>query len=144
MSGHDVVERVLGALNAHDLNGLVACFADDYVNETPVHPRRGFVGSAQVRRNWSRIFAGVPDIRARVPRLAVDGRAVWTEWEMSGTRTDGAAFLMRGVVVFTVADDTIASARFFLEPVEELSGDVDAATHRLVDEGSARGGKDSS
>ena len=76
--------------------------------------------------------------------MAVDGRVVWTEWEMSGTRTDGAAFLMRGVLIFTVAGDTIASVRLFLEPVEELSGDVDEAARRLVGEVSARGGKDSS
>ena len=39
-----VLQRLLVALNAHDLDALVACFADDYVNETPAHPRRGFRG----------------------------------------------------------------------------------------------------
>ncbi len=34
------VERLLQATNAHDLERLVACFADDYRNETPVHPAR--------------------------------------------------------------------------------------------------------
>lgn len=127
-----VLQRLLVAVNAHDLDGLVACFADDYVNETPAHPKRGFRGGAQVRTNWTQIFAGVPDLRARVPRSAVDGGTLWTEWDISGTRTDGTAFLMRGVVIFSVTDHAITSARFYLEPVEETSGDVDAHTRRVV------------
>src|SRR5215218_10143507 len=37
-----VVERLLEAVNAHDLEAMVALFADDYQNETPAHPQRGF------------------------------------------------------------------------------------------------------
>jgi ketosteroid isomerase-like protein len=128
----EVLERLLGAVNAHDLDGLVSCFADDYLNETPAHPQRGFQGSDQVRTNWAQIFAGVPDLRALVPRTAVDGDTVWTEWDISGTRPDGTAFLMRGVVVFGVTGAWITSARFYLEPVEKTSGDVDVHTRRVV------------
>jgi hypothetical protein len=85
-----------------------------------------------VRQNWSQIFAGVPDLRARLPRMAVDGDTVWTEWDMAGTRSDGAAFLMRGVSIFGVADGRLAWVRFYLEPVEETSGDVNAHTSRVV------------
>jgi hypothetical protein len=46
---------------------------------------------------------------------------------------------MRGVIVFGVGGDRIASARFFLEPVEETSGDVDAHTARVA--GTAAGGE---
>jgi ketosteroid isomerase-like protein len=127
-----VVERLLEAVNAHDLEAMVACFADDYRNETPAHPQRGFRGRGQVRRNWTQIFAGVPDLRARLPRMTVEGDTVWTEWDISGTRGDGAAFLMRGVVIFGVTDASITSARFYLEPVEQTSGDVDAHTNRVV------------
>jgi ketosteroid isomerase-like protein len=133
-----VVERLMQAVNAHDLEAMVACFADDYLNETPAHPRRGFRGNEQVRRNWTQILAGVPDLRASVPRMAVDGDAVWTEWDMSGTRRDGGAHAMRGVVIFRVAGDVIASARFYLEPVEETSGDADAAVGRLMGTGASR------
>jgi ketosteroid isomerase-like protein len=137
-----VLQRLLSSLNTHDLEALVACFADDYVNETPVHPQRSFRGSAQVRTNWSQIFTGVPDVSARVTRATVDGDALWTEWEMSGTRNDGDAFLMRGMVLFGVTDDAIHSARFYLEPVEETSGDVDIHTRRVV--GAAASSKETS
>ena len=127
-----VLQRLLAALNAHKLDALVACFADDYVNETPAHPQRGFRGNSQVRTNWTQLFAGVPDLRALVSRTAVDGETLWTEWDISGSRPDGAAFLMRGVVIFGMADNAIASARFYLEPVEETSGDVDVHTRRVL------------
>jgi len=127
-----VLERLVAAVNAHDLDALVSCFAVDYVNETPAHPQRGFRGNDQVRRNWTHLFAGVPDIRACVPRSAVDGDTLWAEWELSGTRTDGAAFLLRGVVIFAVRSAKMASARFYLEPVEDTSGDVAAHTRRVA------------
>jgi hypothetical protein len=39
---------------------------------------------------------------------------------------------MRGVVIFGVTNAAITSARFYLEPVEQASGDVNAHTHRVV------------
>lgn len=128
-----VIDRLAQAVNRHDLEGLVSCFADDYVNETPVHPRRAFIGNEQVRTNWTQIFAGVPNIEAAVLRRAESDDRVWTEWEMSGTRSeDHGLFLMRGVVIFGIRGDVISSARFYLEQVEEAGGDVDAHTRRVV------------
>ncbi|HEX5090024.1 MAG TPA: nuclear transport factor 2 family protein [Nocardioides sp.] len=128
----EVVERLVEATNTHDIDTLVACFAADYVNETPAHPLRGFRGRDQVRRNWTSIFAGVPNITARVTASAVDGNMAWTEWEMSGTRRDGSAHAMAGVIIFGVDHDRIVSARFYLEPVEVTSGNVDAAVARAL------------
>ncbi|MDP8961363.1 MAG: nuclear transport factor 2 family protein [Actinomycetota bacterium] len=127
-----VLDRLLAAINAHELEAMVSCFAEDYTNETPVHPPRGFRGQEQVRTNWSQIFAAVPNIHARVVRSSVDRDTLWTEWDITGDRVDGAPFLMRGVVIFGVAGDTIASARFYLEPVEDTSGDVNAHTRRVT------------
>ncbi len=132
-SSRAVIDRLLKATNEHDLDCLIGCFARDYVNETPVHPLRGFSGSDQVRLNWRQIFGAVPDLVAEVVGLIeVTGSAdnegtVWTEWQMSGARVDGTAHLMRGVIIFSVKDDWISAARFYLEPVETSSGDVNAA-----------------
>ena len=127
-----MVHRLEQATNDHDLDALVDCFSDDYVNETPAHPARGFRGREQVRANWRQIFAGVPDLRARVRCTAVDGATVWSEWEMSGTRRDGAAHLMRGVVIFDVENGRATAARFYLEPVDHGDGDVNAAVRAAV------------
>lgn len=127
-----MVDRLLQATNDHDLDALVACFAEEYENQTPAHPARGFVGRGQVRRNWEQIFAFVPDLRTEVKRSAVDGDVVWSEWEMMGTRRDGSAHLMRGVVIFGVRDGVAQWARFYLEPVDLSSGSVDDAVREHV------------
>ncbi|HZC69586.1 MAG TPA: nuclear transport factor 2 family protein [Jatrophihabitans sp.] len=125
-----VIDQLIAATNAHDIDALVGCFASDYVNETPAHPPRGFHGRDQVRRNWTTIFGAVPDIAAKVIASAVEDDQAWTEWEMTGTRADGTPHAMAGVIIFRVADEQIVSARFYLEPVESATGDVTAAVHR--------------
>jgi hypothetical protein len=127
------LDRLVQAVNIHDLQALVGCFAEDYVNHTPAHPARGFVGRDQVRSNWARIFAAVPDVRASILRFASDGPSVWSEWELSGTRVDASQFLMRGVLIFEVpARTSITAATFYLEPVEHLSGTADQAVRRVT------------
>ena len=132
VDGLSVVERLVAATNGHDLDGLVGCFAADYVNETPAHPPRGFRGREQVEVNWTAIFAAVPDITTRVIASVVDGELIWTEWEMTGTRVDGNRHAMAGVIIFRVVGDEIVAARFYLEPVESSSGDANAALSRLA------------
>jgi ketosteroid isomerase-like protein len=126
------IDRLVRATNDHDLDALVSCFAEDYENQTPVHPSRGFRGREQVRRNWEQMFAFVPDLRAEVTRSTVDGDVVWTEWEMTGTRRDGSAHCMRGVVIFGVGDGVAQWARFYLEPVDLSDLTVDDALREQV------------
>jgi ketosteroid isomerase-like protein len=127
------LERLRRATNAHDIDALVACFAPEYRNETPVHPERSFTGRDQVRSNWEQIFAAIPDVTTEVVRSSVDGDTIWSEWEHRGTRPDGSQHVMRGVVIFGVQDGLAAWARFYLEPVQEGGGGVDAAVRRQVD-----------
>jgi ketosteroid isomerase-like protein len=122
-----LVHRLTEAINARDLEAMVACFAPDYRNETPVHPSRGFTGRDQVRRNWEQIFAFIPNLTAEILRLAVHDDVVWTEMEHRGTRRDGSPHLMRGVAIFGVRDSKAAWVRFYLEPVDEDDIDVDEA-----------------
>jgi len=122
-----VIDRLVEVTNAHDLEGLVGCFAPAYVNETPAHPARGFSGRDQVRRNWEQIFAAVPDVVATVRSSVVDDDAVWSEWTMSGTRADGSRHRMAGVIIFRVSGSEICSARFYLEPLDDGGAGVDEA-----------------
>lgn len=115
------------ATNDHDVDALVACFAPDYHNETPVHPARGFRGAEQVRKNWTQMFAAMPDLSARVLRTATVGDTVWSEWEMDGTRPDGTAHAMRGVILFGVQDGRAAWARFYLEPLDRSASGIGEA-----------------
>ena len=68
----------------------------------------------------------------RVLRGCCDGDVVWSEWEMAGTRRDGTAHQMAGVVVFGVRDGTFAWARFYLEPVRPGGADVNEVLRQRV------------
>jgi ketosteroid isomerase-like protein len=133
-----LIQRLLAATNAHDVEAVVACFSTSYRNETPAHPARSFDGPDQVRRNWEQIFAFVPDLTADVLRVAVDGDTVWSEWEHRGTRADGSAHLLRGVVILGVTDSMADWARFYLEPVDTDDSDINAAVQRQVATGGRR------
>jgi hypothetical protein len=109
----------------------VACFAPDYRAEMPVHPDRGFTGRAQVRTNWEQILAFVPDLTVQVQRCTVDGATAWTEWEFDGTRRDGTRSLMRGVIIFEIAEGPAVTARLYLEPVQN-DGEINDAVRREV------------
>jgi len=122
----ETMRRLGAAMNAHDLDAFVACFAPDYDSEQPAHPSRAFRGSEQVRKNWEGVFAGVPDFAAELLAEAVtDDGVELGEWHWHGTHIDGAPFEMRGVVVAGRRDDQIAWARLYVEPVEQGGADID-------------------
>jgi hypothetical protein len=52
---------------------------------------------------------------------------------MGGTRRDGVAQLLRGVILFGTADDQLTWCRFYLEPVDEAADGVDAAVSRIAE-----------
>ena len=133
------VRRMLAAANRHDLEALVSEFAEDYRNTTPVHPARSFTGSAQVRKNWTALFAGLPDLTLTVHDAATGPNGkLWMEWSNLGTRPDGSVQRAAGVAIFTLRDDKIGAAQFYLEPVDHDSGDVNEAIREAV-QGAAGG-----
>ena len=122
----EIMNRLLSAMNAHDLDVFVACFAADYVSEQPAHPSRSFRGRDQVRKNWEGVFAGVPDFTAELVLTAVTAEGVEIgEWRWQGTHTDGSAFGMHGVIVAGIERAEIAWARLYMEPIEQGGADID-------------------
>ena len=133
------IERLRSAINAHDLEAMVACFAADCVSEHPCHPDRSFTGADQVRRNWTQILGGVPDLHATLVSSRPDGERVWCEWEWAGTRRDGVPHLMRGTTITIVNQEgLIENTRFYMEPVLRDGIGVDAQIHQAM-QGSAAG-----
>jgi len=86
-----VVERLLEAMNRHDLDAMVECFREDYRSEQPLHPERHFLGREQVRKNWGLMFDEVPDLKADLLRSTTSDDQAWTEWRMHGAKLDGGA-----------------------------------------------------
>jgi hypothetical protein len=117
------MKRVGQAINNHDLDALAECFDPDYQSEFPAHLDRAFRGHASLRRNWTQIFASVPDIQAPLVRAVVDGESVWTEWDWKGTRVDGEMFHHRGVTIQTIPQDRITRTWLYIEPVQNIGPD---------------------
>jgi hypothetical protein len=105
-------------MNARDAEAFAACVAADYNSRQPAHPARAFIGRDQVLRNWTAVFAGVPDFRARLLAHAVSEDVEFGEWHWHGTHLDGSVFEMRGATVFGVADDMVQWGRLYMEPID--------------------------
>ena len=123
----EVIERMAEALNRHDLEAFVGCFAPNYRSEQPAHPNRGFGGREQVRKNWSGMFESFPDFEAQLLRHAADERVVWGEWRWRASGLD-----MAGVTVMGVEGDRVVWARLYMEPVEENGQDIDEAMRTIT------------
>lgn len=134
-----VVERLHKAMNEHELEDFLAFFDSEYRSEQPVHPDRTFVGIDQVRKNWSTLFAAIPDFHAELLRSTTDGEAAWSEWIWTGTHTDGRRVHLRGVTIFGVREGRITWGRLYMEPVNTTAEGIDAAVARMA--GSSRVGE---
>ena len=122
----DVLDRLVSAVNDHDLDRLVSCFAEDYRLTDPVHPARSFEGAVQVRRNWSTMFAAVPDVQLEVQDRAATESGFWLEATQVGTRHDGVRLKTQTVFVAKVDGGLIRSAHMYAAPVEEGGPGIDA------------------
>ena len=127
----EVMNRLVSAVNGHDLEASAGLFDADYRSSQPAHPGRSFTGREQMRANWAAMFAGIPDFRAELLRSVDDGQTTWSEWHWSGTRTDGQAFEMRGVTLFEIADEVIVAGRLYLEDVERDLIGIDEVVETL-------------
>jgi limonene-1,2-epoxide hydrolase len=127
----DVMDRLAGAMNAHDLDAVAGLIREDYRSEQPAHPGRAFTGRAQMLANWGAMLAGIPDFRAGICRSVREGEMAWTEWRWPGTRSDGQAFEMRGVTLFEVADDQVVAGRLYMEDVERDVAGIEQAVEAL-------------
>ena len=122
----EVIDRLVVAMNAHDLDAVAGFIHEDYRSEQPAHPDRAFIGSEQVRENWTGVFAGVPDFHAGLVLLSATADGVEIgEWHWSGTHADGASFEMRGMTLLAIENDRIAWGRLYMEPVEHDGRDID-------------------
>jgi ketosteroid isomerase-like protein len=128
-----VAERLDEALNAHDIEAFIDCFAQDYDSEQPAHPDRAFRGREQARQNWSAIFAGVRDFTSELVRADAVGDTEWSEWRWHGTQEDGSKLEMAGVIVSGIEDGRLAWARLYVEPVEQGAG-IEAAVRDMTGE----------
>jgi ketosteroid isomerase-like protein len=111
-----ILEAVTAAFDRHDLDGIMAHFADDAVFEAP----RGtepwgtrFEGKDEVRRGFALRFSGIPDVHYTGDAHFVDGDRGASEWTLSGTTTDGQRMEVRGCDLWTFRDGQIVKKDSF-------------------------------
>lgn len=105
-----MLKAIATAFDQHDLEGIMARFADDAVFDGP----RGadawgtrFVGAEAVRDAFAARFSGIPDVRYRDDEHFVDGDRGASEWTLSGTMADGTRIEVRGCDLWTLRDGKV-------------------------------------
>jgi ketosteroid isomerase-like protein len=110
------LQAIAAAFDAHDLDAIMAHFADDAVFEGP----RGseswgtrFVGAAAVRQAFGARFEHIPDIRYQDDDHFVDGDRGASEWTLSGTTIEGEHVEVRGCDLWTFRDGKVTKKDSF-------------------------------
>jgi ketosteroid isomerase-like protein len=104
----EVLRQVMDGFNAHDVDAILAHFADDCVFESPRGPERWgrrFIGKDEVRRGLAARFEGMPDVSyTDDDHFACGSRGV-SEWTISGSTLDGERIEVRGCDLWTFGED---------------------------------------
>lgn len=111
----------LDAFNAHDLEAIMAFFADDCVFQMPRGPAPGgrvLVGKEEVREGIRSRLEGIPDVHYGDERHWVCGDRGVSEWTIRGTTRTGERIEVRGCDLFEFADGRIARKDSFWKIVD--------------------------
>jgi steroid delta-isomerase-like uncharacterized protein len=116
-----MLREVLDAFNRHDLEAIMAAFAEDAVFESPRGPDpwgTRFEGKAEVRRGLAARFEGIPDVHYGDDRHFVAGDRGASEWTLTGTTTDGVRLEVRGCDLWEFLDGRIVRKDSYWKLVE--------------------------
>lgn len=96
-----IVDDVLDALNAHDLERFVACYAPDATIEDG-YDRVGARGHAELRERYAEMFAQHPELHVRALARIEEGEFVVQHEQVTGRgepRRHVAVYLVRGGMI---------------------------------------------
>ena len=110
MTHHDteLLESLLAAFNAHDLDAVMRFFSEDCVLETPrgEHPwGTRFEGQDGVRAGLAERFRGLPDVHYGEDEHWLCGNHGVSRWLLTGTTQDGRRVRVRGCDLLDLAPD---------------------------------------
>jgi steroid delta-isomerase-like uncharacterized protein len=119
----ETLAAVLDGFNRHDLDAILAHFADDAVFESPRGPDpwgTRYVGKDAVREGLATRFEGIPDVHYGDDRhfVSEDGARGVSEWTLTGTTLDGQRLEVRGCDLWTLAEGRIVVKDSFWKRVE--------------------------
>ncbi|HEX9564556.1 MAG TPA: nuclear transport factor 2 family protein [Gemmatimonadaceae bacterium] len=117
----ELLKGFLDAFNRHDLDAIMAYFADDCVFYMPrgAGPRGDrYAGKLAVRAGLAKRFEGIPDVHYGEDRhWACDDFGV-SEWTLTGTSVSGQHFEVRGVDLLEFVEGRITRKDSFWKIVE--------------------------
>jgi hypothetical protein len=103
----DVVDRVLAALNARDLDGFIACYTADATIENG-HDRVAARGHEELRSRYGKMFERHPELHVRPGWRSSVGDFVVQEETVTGRDGDE-----RHIAVYLLEEGRIARERLF-------------------------------
>ena len=97
------------AINAHDVDGVLACFAEDCVFED-VAVEAVCHGTGELRRMLEYMYGGIPDFRIEVRTVVASDSHYAAEVEVGGTMTGAGnqRWTARAMAIGDVVDGKIA------------------------------------
>lgn len=111
-----LLNALFDAFNRHDVDGVMAFFADDCVFDAAAGPEvhgARHVGRGAVSTAFAQVWATFPDARWADTRHIVLGDLGVSEWTFIGTRADGAHIEAEGCDLFTFRNGRIVRKRAF-------------------------------
>jgi ketosteroid isomerase-like protein len=104
-----VVERFGDALNAYDIDAVMALMTDDclFENTSPFPDGEVFRGQDAVRAFWTEL-SQTPGMRFDTEETVVAGDRVTARWRYTWTNADGTEGHIRGVDLFKIRDGKVA------------------------------------
>jgi ketosteroid isomerase-like protein len=115
------LSELCDAFNAHDLDRIMALFAEDCVLEMP----RGsqpwgsrFEGKAKVREGLTMRFTGIPDVHYGGDEHFVDGNHGMSKWTLTGTTREGKKLEVWGCDFYTFRDGMVTRKDSYWKIVE--------------------------
>ncbi len=108
----DNLAGLCAAFNAHDLDGIMAYFAEDAVLEMPRGPDpwgARMEGAEAVRRGLESRFEGLPDVHYGDAEHFVDAdrQTGISKWTLTGTNRDGRRLEVRGCDFYSFRDGRV-------------------------------------
>jgi hypothetical protein len=103
----DVIDRLLVAMNEHDLEEFVACYAEDGMIENG-YDRVAARGHDELRERFGPMFAAYPELRVEAVSRTVVGDFVVQEEKVTGRGEHE-----RHVAVYLIENELIKRERLF-------------------------------
>ena len=116
-----VLQDVLDAFNAHDVDLIMSFFAEDCVMDMPRGPGPGgrrLVGKDEVREGIRSRFEGIPDVHYGDDRHWLSGAAASRSRTIRGTQPSGERIEVRGCDLFEFVDGKISRKDSFWKIVD--------------------------